>query len=182
MVIRLTLSCTVCVYFLLILWPWVKVKGQQTDTHLSSSWEFMIIELNIAQYNWYVWITCNFGYIHTKFHLDQTSGLWDMWTVEFYLLLLLWSWVKVKSHQKWHTLVALTESHNHTKFEETRKHSLWKSPNVTVSVRFQCASIIFPWLQISQSKLMCTCSPHGSLWSYKVGRNSVPQSSKNSQR
>jgi len=123
-------------------------------------------ELNTTLQNWHAWITFTFGYIRTKFHLDQVSGFWDMQTVSFGVSLILWPWVKVKGHWKWCTLVVLIESYNHTKFEEARYHSLPKSPNVKVSDKFQCTSIISPCMQISQTKLIymrygwCTLYPY----------------------
>ena len=94
------------------------------------------------------------GYTHPKLHLYQASGYRDMQSVHFSVSLTLWPWVKVKGHQKLHTLVVLIEGNNHTKFEEIRYHSLRKSPNVKVSDQHQCASIISPWIQNGRTKLV----------------------------
>ena len=40
----LTFNRTVYIYFPLILWPWVKIKGHGNEAHLQSSREIIIIE------------------------------------------------------------------------------------------------------------------------------------------
>ena len=92
-----------------------------------------------------------------------------MRTVEFYILpQLLWPWAKAIGQQKWCTPVALMADYNHTRFEDIRYHSLQKSPNVKVFVKFHCASIISPWIQISRWKLVYVTYIWWTLYPYQV--------------
>ena len=58
--------------------------------------------------------------------------------------LTLWSSAKVKGHSKWCTLVVLMGGYNHTKFEETWYHSLWKSLNIKVWTNFSACQLSPP--------------------------------------
>ena len=47
-------------------------------------------ECKLAEQNWYPWHTVDVLYIHTKFHVDDMRGFWDIEPVCFEHMLTLW--------------------------------------------------------------------------------------------